>query len=196
MRSPKLAKATGAVLLVVDFQEKLAAAMDRKRLDVVRANVVRMIESAHDLGIPIIVTEQYPAGLGPTVPEVRDAAGDCPVVEKLSFSAMGVEETLVLLKDLRARDVLIVGMETHVCVAQTAYDLDGLGFRPMVSADAVISRFREDGEVALERLLRDGITVTTTEALIFELLERAGTDTFRKVLKHVRKGSARKEQGG
>ena len=104
-----------------------------------------------------------------------------------SFSALGEEETYHRLKDARARDVILVGMETHVCVSQTAYDLDAVGFRPVVLADAVISRFDGDGGAAIARLRGDGITVTTTEAVIFELLERAGTEVFSRVRKLIRR---------
>ena len=194
MRSPKLVSRTKAALLVVDIQEKLAAAMDQGRLGEVTANVVRMIGAARELGLPIVATEQYPKGLGPTTKEVADALGEVGIIEKLAFSAMGVEATLLALKDARARDVLIVGMEAHVCVSQTTYDLDGLGFRPVVLADAVISRYREDCETALERFRHDGIAVTTTEAAIFELLEEAGTEMFKRVRSFIRLGS-REEQG-
>lgn len=189
MRSPKLVNCRRAALLVVDVQEKLAAAMDEVRLAEVTANAVRMIGAAQALGLAIIVTEQYPKGLGPTIKKVADALGETDVIEKLAFSAMGVEATLLALKDARARDVLIVGMEAHVCVSQTAYDLDGLGFRPVVLADAVISRYREDCETVLERFRHDGIVVTTTEAAIFELLEEAGTETFKAVRPFIRAGA-------
>jgi len=195
MRSPKLLSRSRAALLVVDIQEKLAVTMDQARLAEVTANAVRMIGAAHEMGLPVIVTEQYPKGLGPTTREVADALGEIDVIEKLAFSAMGVEETLLALKDARARDVLIVGMEAHVCVSQTAYDLDALGFRPVVLADAVISRYREDYETVLGRFRHDGITVTTTEAAIFELLEEAGTEVFKKVRRFVRMGAEAKEGG-
>ena len=195
MRSPKLLSRSGAALLVVDIQEKLAVTMDQARLAEVTANAVRMIAAAREMGLPIIVTEQYPKGLGPTTREVADALECGEVIEKLSFSAMGVEATLPALKDARARDVLIVGMEAHVCVSQTAYDLDALGFRPVVLADAVISRYCEDYETVLERFRRDGITVTTTEAAIFELLEEAGTEMFKRVRRFMRVGAQEKEAG-
>ena len=193
MRSPKLTKQGRAGLLIIDIQEKLLAAMEKKRLALVVANAVRMANTAQELSIPVFVTEQYPKGLGPTAKEIADAAGACKVIEKMAFSAMGVEDTLRALKDSRVQDVLLVGMEAHVCVSQTAYDLDGLGFRPVVLADAVISRYDEDYAVALERFRHDGITVTTTEAVIFELLEEAGTKAFSRVRKFVRQGSAGKE---
>ena len=196
MRSPKMVKASGAALMVVDIQEKLAVAMDTGRLGVVLGNATRMIQTARALSVPILVTEQYPRGLGRTLDSIAGAIGPFEPIEKLTFSAMGVEEVLRSLKDARVRDVIIVGMEAHVCVAQTVYDLEALGFRPVVLADAVISRYEEDHAVAIERLRHDGITITTTEAMIFELLEVAGTEAFKTVRQFVRKGSARREEGG
>ena len=187
MRSPKLVRRGRAALVVVDIQEKLAASMDGERLEGVLGNTVRIIETAKELGVPVIITEQYPKGLGKTLDVVREAASGAAVVEKLAFSALGEEETYNRLKDARARDVILVGMEAHVCVSQTAYDLDAAGFRPVVLVDAVISRFEGDGEAAIARLRGDGITVTTTEAVIFELLERAGTEVFSRVRKLVRR---------
>ena len=118
-------------------------AMPEERLGVVLDNTTRMIQTARALSVPIIVTEQYPRGLGNTLESVAGAIGKFEAIEKLTFSAMGVEQVLVALKDARARDVLVVGMEAHVCVAQTVYDLDGMGFRPVVLADAVISDHAE-----------------------------------------------------
>ena len=191
-----MVKASSAALVVVDIQEKLAAAMDAGRLRVVLDNAIRMIRTARALSVPILVTEQYPRGLGRTLTSVAEAIGPFEPIEKLTFSAMGVEEVLTALKDARVRDVLVVGMEAHVCVAQTVFDLEALGFRPVVLADAVISRYEEDCAVAIERLGRDGVTVATTEAAIFEMLEVAGTEAFKTVRQFVRKGSARREEDG
>ncbi|MFH0962796.1 MAG: isochorismatase family protein [Planctomycetota bacterium] len=187
MRSPKLVSAKRAALLVVDIQERLAAAMDETQLQEVVGNAVRLIETAKVLSVGVLATEQYPKGLGSTLPAVREALGDAPVFEKLSFSALGSEGVYARLKEARAQDVALVGMETHVCVSQSAYDLAALGMRPVVVSDAAISRFREDHDGAIARFRADGIAVTTTEALIFELLESAGTEAFEKVRKLVRR---------
>ena len=189
MRSPKLVSAKRAALLVVDVQERLAAAMDEAWLRDVVENTVRIIETAKILSLPLIVTEQYPKGLGGTLPAVRETLGDAPIFEKVRFSVFGNEEVYARLKEARVRDVLLAGMETHVCVSQSAYDLEALGMRPVVLSDAVSSRFREDHDAAIARFRTDGISATTTEAVMFELLESAGTETFERVRKLVRRTS-------
>lgn len=163
-----------AALVVVDVQEgfrpyeAFAAVADGCR---------KLVTGARELGVPIVATEQYPKGLGPTAPEVG-LEGE-PRVEKTVFSAVRADGF-----DLGGRDQAIVcGIEAHVCVAQTAHDLLGSGIEVHVPADAVGSRHPVDHEHALRRLERAGAVVTTVEAALLELCERAGTPEFKAVQK-------------
>lgn len=165
-----------AALVVVDVQEGFRPAI--AAFDDVVDRTVKLVRGARELGVPVIVTEQYPKGLGATVPEVADhllGVGD--PVEKTVFSAARADGF-----DLLGRgQALVVGIEAHVCVSQTVHDLLADGVDVHVAADAVSSRASEDRERALTRMERAGATVTTTEAALFELLERAGGPEFKMI---------------
>jgi nicotinamidase-related amidase len=172
-----------AALLVVDIQERLCAAMDRDALDRMLARTNAAIEGARALGLPVILTEQYPKGLGPTHSLVRMRLGDVKPVEKLEFSAAVPHA----LEKLGARpQVLLAGMETHICVFQTVRDLTERGLTPFLLADAVLSRSPEDRRVGLDLCRDAGAHVVTVEAALFDLLGRAGTPEFKKVSAAVR----------
>jgi len=171
------------VLLVVDFQDRLLPAIHEGESCVAAAR--RMIEAARVLGLPTLCTEQYPAGLGRTCPAIRDSLGEVGVFEKTRFS--GCVETVVdRLRELDRSNVVVVGIEAHVCVQQTVLDLLRLGFVPFVCADGVSSRRPLDRDVALGRMDRAGAIITTTESVIFELLGEAATELFKQVLKIVK----------
>ena len=171
------------VLLVVDLQERLLPAISGA--ESIEQAACRLIKAAAVLGLPTLVTEQYPAGLGQTVPAVREALGQVSAFEKTLFSAC-VEAVQQRLAQLKPRAVLVVGVETHVCVQQTVLDLLRAGYLPYVCADAVGSRRPMDCEIALQRMRQAGAIVTSTESVIFELLGRAGTDAFKQVLKIIK----------
>ena len=166
-----------SALLVIDVQEKLMPAMaDGPR---VAWNVRRLIDAAKAVGLPTVGTEQYPQGLGSTLPELAERLG--PLPSKLTFSCGGCP---AIFEDLRARSIfkiLLVGVEAHVCVAQTAFDLLADGFRVYVAVDAVSSRFELDCRTALARMDSAGATLTTTEAAMFEWCEVAGTPEFKVI---------------
>jgi nicotinamidase-related amidase len=175
------------VLAVIDMQERLlnAFAPDR-RDDVVRSTLIAL-DAATILGVPVIVSEQYPKGLGPTIPEIRDRLGDrFTPVEKLVFSCGRSPEFRAALDTTGRKDVLLTGVESHVCVLQTAVDLIEDGYGVYVAADAVRSRRDLDWQRALSLLERAGAVVGTTEMFVFQLLERAGTDEFKAVVKLVK----------
>lgn len=172
-----------AALLVVDFQERLLPAIHDSAAVVEAAR--RMIEAAAVLGVPAVVTEQYPAGLGRTCETLRTALGDAPVFEKLRFSAC-VEGVLDHLSRLDRRRIIVIGIETHVCVQQTVLELLSLECVPHVCADAVGSRRVFDRDTALGRMARAGAMITTTESIIFEMLQQAGTEQFRRILRIVK----------
>ena len=163
-----------AALVVVDMQEAFRA---YSSFDAVAGSCAKLLAGARILGLPTVVTEQYPKGLGHTAPEI--GLEDERPIEKTVFSAARAEGF-----DLAGREQAIVcGIETHVCVSQTVHDLLGSGVEVHVPADAVGSRHELDYERGLERLERAGAVVSTVEAALFELLERAGTPEFKAVQK-------------
>ncbi len=176
-RSPDLMSRGDTAILVVDVQEKLVPAI----ADAARVvwNVRRLIDGAKILGLPVIGTEQYPKGLGPTVGELAERLG--PVPSKLTFSCGGCPELFEELQGRGIHKILVCGIEAHVCVAQSVLDLLADGWRVYVAADAVGSRFAVDYRVALERMDSAGATLTTTEATLFEWCEAAGTPEFREI---------------
>jgi nicotinamidase-related amidase len=172
-----------AALLVVDIQERLCAAMEKEALERMLKRTGAAIEGAKALGLPIVVTEQYPKGLGHTHPQVREKLGDFKPVEKLEFSA-AIPDTLAALQG--RRQVLLVGMETHICVFQTARDLVEKGFEVWLCADAVLSRSVEDRRVGFELCKEIGARITTVESALFDMLGRAGSPEFKSVSAAVR----------
>ena len=181
-RHPLLLDRDRAVLVVIDIQEKLAAAMPRRDEMVARARFV--IQAANLLGVPVAATEQYRKGLGPTVPEIRDALGGAEAVEKMSFSCCGEEAARQAIARHPGRDqAILVGIEAHVCVYQTALDLMEMGRKPFVAADAVCSRNDRDAEVALQALTALGAVPATAESAVFQLLGGADAPEFKAVHK-------------
>jgi nicotinamidase-related amidase len=178
MFAPKLARAADSTLVVIDLQERLAAAMPA-RDPVVRATVL-LLEAAARLGVPVMVTEQYPKGLGPTVSAVAEKipAGSTRI-EKTCFSAAAALE-------LPRPQVVLAGMEAHVCVLQTAFELAAAGREVFVVADAVCSRTEANYSNALARLRAAGIAITNSESVIFEWLHDATHEQFRALSKLLR----------
>jgi nicotinamidase-related amidase len=176
-----------AQLAVVDIQEKMLPHVAEHQA--VLAQSLRMIRAAVEMQLPITVSEQYVRGLGLTLPSVLAACGDpprCQRIEKTTFSLTGQDALRERIVGLQRPQVLLLGIETHVCVQQTALDLLDLGLQPIVLADAVGSRRPADRAVALERMRAAGVLITTVESAIFELLERAGTELFKRILPIVR----------
>jgi nicotinamidase-related amidase len=167
-------------LVVVDVQEAFRPAVDR--FDAVVESTAKLIQGAGALGVPVIVTEQYPKGLGATVAEVAEHLNGVEPVEKTCFSAARADGF-----DLQGRDqALLCGIEAHVCVSQTAHDLLEQGVEVHVARDAVASRTAENREVGLHKMERSGAVVTSVEAALFELLGAAGSDEFKQVQRLVR----------
>lgn len=170
--------------LIIDVQERLVAAMpERER---VVTNVGHLLALSTLFSIPVLVTEQYPRGLGPTVPDLAEALVGVDKVEKLEFSCMERCEVAKKLADTGRRHVAIVGMEAHVCVLQTCLDLLADGYAVHVVRDGVCSRSAEDKENALEMMRDAGAVITTTETLLFQVLGRAGTDEFKAISKRIK----------
>ena len=175
--TPSRLTASQGGLLVIDMQEKLIRTIPQGPLVV--ANAVRLVRAAESLALPVWATEQYPKGLGPTVPELAALLPHRP--SKTAFSCCAVGELIELWNGLGIRHLTLAGIETHVCVAQTALDLIDLGFRVQIPADAVASRNTLDWEFALRRLERAGAVISTTEAVLFEWVENASHPAFRSL---------------
>lgn len=173
-------------VVVVDVQERLMGAMPEEISGTNVKNMKILLEAAKLLGIPVTVTEQYPKGLGPTIEEIKKSVDNFSPIEKVVFSCARSPEFEQALKDIGRKSVLLCGVETHVCVLQTAIDLKNKGYDVYVPADAVISRRELDWEKGIGLIEKAGATVGTTEAFVFQLLERAGTDEFKQVSKLVR----------
>ncbi len=172
-------KKEDTVLLVVDVQGKLAQLMYEK--DKLFTNLQNLIKGIKILDIPIIWMEQYPKGLGPTIPEVADLLPDMEPIDKISFSCCGESRFMTRLNALNRNQVLICGIETHVCIHQTTIDLVKLGYEVQVVADAVSSRTLENKTIGLSKMASAGAMVTSVEMLLFELLRVAGTEEFKAV---------------
>ncbi len=175
------------VLLIVDIQERLWNAVDPDRKDEVLKNTLLLVELAKTLSFPVLVTEQYPKGLGPTIPAVLEALPEDMVsYEKIIFSSWQAEGIPERFHDLNARAAIVIGMESHVCVWSTVLDMLKQGIHVHVPRDAVISRTGENWQTGLELMDRAGAVVTSTEAVIFQLLQKAGTDEFKTMSKLLR----------
>ena len=169
-----------SLLLVVDIQEKLAPAIFAAEAAV--SNNLRLLAGARQLGIPSFVSEQYVRGLGPSIAEIRNAAVDAHFFEKMHFSCAAEAGVIGMLRATGRQQVLLTGMEAHVCVLQTGLGLLEAGFDVFLIADATSSRTPENKTAAIERLRTCGGHIVTTEMVFFEWLVKAGTDEFRALL--------------
>ena len=178
-RHPGLLDPHASALIVVDVQERFRAVIDR--FEMMAENARRLVLTFRELELPVIVTEQYPKGLGHTIPELLEVLADTPVGEKTAFSSMGCSEVPGRLEASGVRTVLVCGIETHVCVNQTVHDLLQAGYRAHVATDAVSSRRPSDREAARRRLEAAGTVLTTAEMASFELMVDARHPAFRAV---------------
>ena len=175
---------TQSLLLIIDAQERLMPTIAHH--DRLIDRMLVLLRSAAELGVPVMATEQYPKGLGHTIPAIAAQLEGHPVLEKTAFSATeepGLEEQV---RAFRRPQIVIAGVEAHICVLQTAIGLQARGYTPLVIADAVGSRQDESKDIALHRLKGCGIVVATVEMVAFEWLRRAGTDAFKRVSKLIR----------
>jgi isochorismate hydrolase len=188
-RSPLLLSAAESLLLIIDVQDKFLSLLpDRAQL---LANVKRLVLAARILDVPRRATEQYPEKMGPTTDsllELLDPDVDAPA--KLSFSCGGCETAVAQLRAVDRRQIVVAGLETHVCVAQTVFDLIAAGFDVYPVADAVGARHTIDHDVALRRMESSGATLVTTEAVLFEWCQQAGTPQFKQVSQLLRRSGA------
>jgi nicotinamidase-related amidase len=181
-RSPELMSADDTGLLVIDVQAKLIGLLPGYQRIV--WNIRRLLDGAKALGVSVAATEQYPQGLGPTVPELAERLGDIP--DKVCFSCGACPEIFSQWDERGITRVLAAGIEAHVCVQQTVLDLIASGRRVYVAVDAVGSRYDIDYQTALRRMESAGATLTTTEAALFEWCQRSGTPQFKEISRLVR----------
>ena len=177
-------KKDDSVLVLVDIQERLAVVMDERQK--VLDNCLHLIELARLLDIPVILNEQYPKGLGPTVAELKEALQPYKPLEKLTFSCCGGPEFPDHIAGTGRKKVILCGMETHVCVLQTCIDLLMAGYHVHVASDAICSRSPENYRTALEFMRDAGAVISCTETILFQLLEKAGTEEFRTIVNRIK----------
>ena len=177
-------RAEASCLVVVDIQPKLLAVM--RNPERLMDRTTRLLRGARLLGVPILFLEQNPEGLGETVMDLRKWAMEAPVLAKQTFGAAGTPSILGLLERKSWQHIVICGIETHVCVAQTAMGLMENGLDPVIALDATTTRNAEDAELALFRFQQEGVRLTGTEALLFEWMERADVPEFKEFLEIVK----------
>lgn len=173
-----------AALVITDIQDRLAAVM-KVREDVIK-NCLHLIELAKMLNIPVVLTEQYPNGLGPTVNEIKEQLPVYQPIEKLTFSCCEEPNFLNEIKKLNKKSIILTGMETHICVLQTCIGLLKEGFHVHLVRDAVCSREKENWKTGVEFMRDSGAVVTCTETVLFQLLKVAGTEEFKAISKRIK----------
>lgn len=177
-------KIENTALIIVDIQGNLALAMHENEL--LFMNVQRLIKGIHVLKIPVLWTEQNPRGLGPTIPEIADLLSASHPIGKMSFSCCRDDRFLQALKALNRKQILISGIETHICIYQTALDLLDMGYEVEVVTDAVSSRSMENKQIGLQKMRDAGAGLTSVETALFEMLGTAEAKEFKEFLNIVK----------
>ncbi|MEJ2452014.1 MAG: isochorismatase family protein [Gammaproteobacteria bacterium] len=187
MTASLLCQASFSQLLIIDVQERLAGSMEASVLQGLVRNTNILVEAATTLDVPILRTEQYPRGLGPTLPDIADKLPAAQgAVEKTCFSCCGASGIASATSNETRPQIILTGMETHICVLQTALDLQLRGNQVFVVADAVCSRRKQHHQNALARLQQAGIVVSNTESVLFEWLQDASHPQFKSLSKLIR----------
>ncbi len=170
-------------LIIIDVQEKLISAISNS--DELKMNILKISEACDFLNVAKYITEQNPEKLGNSVKEILKG-NELINISKMSFSCAECEDLIKELKSRKIKNILLVGLETHICILQSAFDLYRIGFNVQVIADSVMSRKRVDHEIAIKRFSQSGIQVTTTETAIFELCKTALHPNFRELSRIVK----------
>ncbi|MCY1723560.1 isochorismatase family protein [Prolixibacteraceae bacterium Z1-6] len=170
--------------LVIDMQERLFPVMNEK--ETLLKSCQTLVEGLGTLSIPLVISQQYTKGLGETLPEIKALIPDFEYIEKKDFSCWDTPEIAAKFKELDAKNIIICGIESHVCVLQTAVDLKAAGLNPIVVMDCVSSRTEANKEMAKERFRTEGIMMTSYESILFELTRSAGAPEFRAISKLVK----------
>lgn len=176
--------ATDTAALVIDYQERLLPAMhDAKEIE---RHCVTLLEGLKTLGIPMVISQQYTKGIGMTIPSIFEAAGSSEYFDKMTFSGYDDEVIKAKIDGLGKKNIIVCGIEAHVCVLQSCIDLKAAGYNVMLVSDCTGSRKPHDKKMGLKRAVQEGITVTTYEAVLFELLRKAGGDVFKAISKLIK----------
>ena len=170
--------------LFIDFQDKLFPVMNEK--EVLLQNTKRLVEGLKTLGIPVIFTQQYTKGLGETIGELRSMQPNFAAIEKTDFSCMGADEYVTFLRSNPYQNILVCGIEAHVCVLQTVVDLKEAGFNPIVITDCIASRSENNKLGAIERFRFENIMTANCESILFELTRSAKAPEFKAISKLVK----------
>jgi len=172
-----LCEDTAAVM--VDIQERLLPAMDKSAQTEMAAE--KLVKGLRILEVPVVPLRQYPKGLGDIVPGLRKALGEYTPLDKVTFSAWDTPEIAQRIQELGKKNIIVFGIEAHICVLQTVIDLIGSGYNAVIAADCVSSRRPLDREIALRRAEQEGAVLATGESILFELLRKAGGDRFKEI---------------
>ena len=173
-----------AILVIIDIQERLAAVMGERQK--VITNCLHLVNAAGLLQIPVLITEQYPKGLGPTVNEIKDSSGINETIEKIVFNSCKEPDFITKISSAGRNKIILTGMEAHICVLQTCLGLLEMGYSVNVANDAICSRNTENYKTGIEFMRDAGAVITCTETILFQLLERAGTEEFRNISKRIK----------
>ena len=180
----KLLERENTGLLVIDVQENLLPVMGQKQR--VTGNIIKLLNLSTLFRLPVLLTEQYPKWLGPTISEIIESLPDYQPITKLHFNCCEVEAFDERLKSAGFNSIIVTGVESHICIFQTCVSLLERGYQVQVPQDAVDSRTEENWRVGLELMNKAGVLITSTEAVIYQILKKAGTKEFKKMLKIMR----------
>lgn len=184
IRNPKILNKSRTALIVIDVQERILKVM--RNYEQVVDNINKLISGFKILQLPIFYTEQYPKGLGPTTELILNNLQPESAIQKLTFSCFGAENLFHTLREKKLDQIVVCGIESHVCVMQTVLDLLANGFQVNVPIDAISSRKEADYNAALMRFSDEGAIITSTESVLFELLEECRSDEFKAISKIVK----------
>ena len=165
--------------LIVDYQERLMPVIYEH--DELEKKSCTLLKGLRTLGVPMVMTQQYTKGIGMTIPSITEAAGISEYFDKITFSCFEDEAVRSKMEALGKKTVIVCGIEAHICVLQTCIDLKAAGYTPVLVTDCISSRKASDKEVGLMRAQSEGILLTTTESILFELTRKAGSPVFKEI---------------
>ncbi len=184
MRNERLLSAQDAALLIIDVQESFRKQL--KDLDLLTRNITILAEAAKILKVPVLITEQYPQGLGKTIAEISACLGEHKSFEKNAFSCCRATDFLEQLESLERKQIIVCGIEAHVCVSQTVHELMANGYQAHVVKDAIASRAERNLTAGWDKMISSGAIPTSVEMALFEMLAESGTEQFKAVQRLVK----------
>jgi len=177
-------KTHDTIAIVVDIQERMLPVI--RNHEELEKNCITLLKGLKLLNIPTIITQQYTKGLGMTIPSILEAVGSNAFYEKMSFSALGEEGIAKAVKEHLRCNVLVLGIEAHICILQTCLDLKASGYTPYLVVDCIGSRKESNLQMAIQRAIQEGVKITSYESLLFELMERSDVEVFKDISKLVK----------